>query len=547
LLRSTRVFALIGCSTLVACGSSDHAGRKTQGTVDAGRTDAGHGDAGAADAGAPLRLGALHAEPDAINGGAIVDDEGRTVLLRGTNVNALAEYWQYGSFPTTFPFTDADVDRVDAIGWNAIRLLLSWSRVEPNPGEYDDAYLATVDDVIARLSRHGIYTIVDLHQDAWGATLAARPDEVCPSGQPLAVGWDGAPGWATQDGGAARCAAISREFSPAVRTAWGAFWTDAAGPGGVGIRTRYTQMLGALAHRYAKEPAVAGFDVMNEPNAFGPAEGDSLSSLYAEALAAIRAGEKDAGGFDHLMLFEPSALWSTTGSGAPPDFARDANVVYAPHVYQGGFTSGAISRAAFDTAISEAATFGGAPVLSGEWGTGPERALPTGDGYFLTHQAFQDDTRVSATLWTFHESCGDPHKAGDALAGNVPSVWGEFEVDCTTNTITGPRTALVGQLTRAYVRAAPGLSSTHYDPASGAFAASGNAAQPSIPLIAFYPAAQHGSPSPTSSGLDGVRVVQAPGGNVYVAGESRGGPWSISVAGEADGAPGNVQSLLHGD
>ena len=114
------------------------------------------------------------------NGGRIVDAEGREVLLRGVNVNALAEYWQYGEFPTVFPFGEADADQMAAIGWNTVRLLLSWSRVEPAPGQYDDAYLEQVRAAVRLLASRGLYTILDLHQDAWGPTLAAPPnDDVC--------------------------------------------------------------------------------------------------------------------------------------------------------------------------------------------------------------------------------------------------------------------------------------------------------------------------------------------------------------------------------
>lgn len=54
------------------------------------------------------------------------------------------------------------------------RLLLSWSRVEPQPGVYDDAYLAQIEQAVLLLQRRGIYTVIDLHQDAWGPTLYAR-------------------------------------------------------------------------------------------------------------------------------------------------------------------------------------------------------------------------------------------------------------------------------------------------------------------------------------------------------------------------------------
>src|SRR5262249_28336403 len=151
--------------------------------------------------------------------------------------------------------------------------------------------------------------------------------------------------------------------------------------------------------------------------------------------AAIRAGERNAGGEPHLVFFEPSALWSSVGSGAPPDFARDRDVVYAPHIYTGGFNNGPITAAAFQVALDEARGFGGAPAFSGEWGADPHRASDPSDGYFVKHQALQDQNRINASLWTWHESCGDPHKASDYRAGRIPYVWGEFEVDCTSNQI----------------------------------------------------------------------------------------------------------------
>jgi len=108
----------------------------------------------------PLRLPDLHAEPDPIAGGRIVDAEGREVVLRGVNVNALAEYWAYGDLPTVFPLGEADADAMAAIGWNAVRLLLSWSRVEPAPGQYDGAYLEQVRGAVRLLASRGIYTIL---------------------------------------------------------------------------------------------------------------------------------------------------------------------------------------------------------------------------------------------------------------------------------------------------------------------------------------------------------------------------------------------------
>lgn len=488
----------------------------------------------AADAAQPnppalLKLSPLHAEPDPVRGGRIVDAAGRQVLLRGVNVNALVDYWRGTKVPTTFPFTAADADRMAAIGWNSVRLLVSWSKVEPRPGRYDEAYLRRVDAIVDQLGRRDIYAIIDLHQDAWGPTLAARPGETCASGTTKALGWDGAPGWATLDGGAARCAPGIRELSPAVLGAFDAFWTNKPGPGGIGIRTRYARMLGALASRYATSSTVAGYDVMNEPNAFSAAQQASLADLYRDSLAAIRAAERRRKGHSHLVFFEPSALWSSVGKGAPPDFRRDRNVVYAPHLYTGGFTGGPISRDDFQVALDEARAFGGAPVLSGEWGAAPERAARNGDSYFIDHQGFQDDFRFGATLWTWRESCGDPHKVGDVRAGRVPTVWGEFEVDCQTKMVTGRRRDLVGQLTRAYPRAAPGrLTSTGYERRSHVFTAAGSSAPKRRTLVVFYPASTSRRLI-QATGLRRISVVPAPGGANYVSAETTGGSWTMEV------------------
>src|SRR5690606_9574 len=155
-------------------------------------------------------------------------------------------------------------------------------------------------------------------------------------------------------------------------------------------------MLGHLAGRWAGRASVAGYDLMNEPNAFTAPTLAGLGALYSEALAEIRRAEREAGGFPHLVFFEPPALWSAIGRGAPPDFARDRDVVYAPHVYTGGFGGGAIPRSAFEIARDEAVLFGGAPVFSGEWGADPRRAADPSDPYFLDHQAFQDEFRFGA-------------------------------------------------------------------------------------------------------------------------------------------------------
>ena len=141
--------------------------------------------------------------------------------------------------------------------WNVVRLLLSWSRVEPEPGVYDESYLDEIAEAVSILERHGIYSLLDMHQDAWSATLAARPDEDCPPFLPPAIGWDGAPAWATFDEGLPRCVPGGfRDLTAATVASWRAFFGNRADARGVGIRTRYAQMWGHVAQRFASSTAI---------------------------------------------------------------------------------------------------------------------------------------------------------------------------------------------------------------------------------------------------------------------------------------------------
>lgn len=75
--------------------------------------------------------------------------------------------------------------------------------------------------------------------------------------------------------------------------------------------------------------------------------------------------------------------WGSLPS-APPPFTEDSQIAYAPHLYRGGLDSNPLDATPFELARSEASEFfGGAPILSGEWGSGPECAADPSDDYFL--------------------------------------------------------------------------------------------------------------------------------------------------------------------
>ena len=94
----------------------------------------------------------------------IVDTAGRDVLLRGANVNSLGEYWQgVPALAPTVRVTDADWASMAAHGFSVVRLLVSWSRIEPERGVIDRRYLDRVDEHVRAADEHGIYTVIDMH------------------------------------------------------------------------------------------------------------------------------------------------------------------------------------------------------------------------------------------------------------------------------------------------------------------------------------------------------------------------------------------------
>ncbi len=226
-----------------------------------GCTDNG-AERGSASSQAPAapRLAPLHATRG--TNAAILDDAGRQVRLRGVNVNSLGDYYQADPrLPPVVPVTDADWADMAKQGFNVVRLLVSWSSLEPARDVFDDAYVGRVHDAVAAAAAHGIYSVIDMHQDAWGKFIATPPGVTCAAGSEPAIGWDGAPQWATLTDGTDTCQHGSRESSEAVMTAWDSFYTNRDG-----IMDELVGTWAKLATSFRDDPAVAGYDLLNEPN-----------------------------------------------------------------------------------------------------------------------------------------------------------------------------------------------------------------------------------------------------------------------------------------
>ena len=462
---------------------------------------------------------------------AIVDQGGRQVLLRGLNVNQLGDYYQADpALPTTIPLAERDFAEIARLGFNVVRLVTNWSAFQPEPGGFDQGYVARVREAVRWAAQHDLYVVLDMHQDSWGKFIATPPGTACPPGLGPAVGWDGAPEWATHTDGMTTCRANdTRELSPAVAQAFQSFYADRDG-----IQTQLVETWGRIAEALGGEPNVAGYDLINEPHpgfAVGPDQALLLGRYYARAIEAIRAGE--GSGPKRIAFFEPSVVWSGFGTDAlpPPGFTNDERIVFAPHLYSESISvdQGATSiEQGFDNAERAAAMYQ-APLWSGEWGWfgPPEEARERLERYI----AQEDARRLGGAWWVWKQACGDPHVVG------YPGASGSLNpTACPSGEQLGLVTGYTDLLRRAYPRFAPGrLTELQSDWKTGGFALKGEANNGDCRLEVWVPGPRE--PDLQAEGLDGLRVLARPGGWLVTGCASgsyglRGEPGQAARAGE---------------
>ena len=389
---------------------------------------------------------------------AIRDQHGAQVLLRGINVNQLGEYFQANpDLPPTVPLTRDDFHDIARLGFNSVRLVVSWSALEPTPGAYDTAYVDRIRRAVRWAASYGLYVVLDMHQDAYGIAVDTPQDVTCPKSTQPNNGWDGAPAWATLTDGASTCRPGERELAPAVIHAWQHFWDDTE-VDGVGIQTRLVETWGRLAADFARTRAVAGYDLLNEPGFGldpGPNGTTDLGAFYGRAIAAIRAGEDAGGGFHHIVFWEPSVLWSAFGTTAvpAPGFTTDRNLVFAPHIYAESLSPNSIP-AGFASAQAVAKQHG-VTVWGGEWGFWPDRPADASD-QIERYAAAEDAARYGGAWWDWKQACGDPHvvsQPGGQPAAVSPSL---VRYTCPDQTPAPVDPAFGDVLGRPVPRAVPG-------------------------------------------------------------------------------------------
>jgi endoglycosylceramidase len=223
---------------------------------------------GASVSGAPAITGPIGSP----GGPFLYDSQGRVVFLHGVDAVYKRKPFELYTDPgKPWNFSAADASLMARLGFDVVRLGMTWSGLEPgrakandpaicdpgrptNPHQLNlatlDRYLAHLRQTVDLLGRYHIFTILDMHQDVYNQAFDG----------------EGAPSWAVCTNHVARTDPPGRwsgEYATtAARVAFGHFWNnDVRG----NLQGQYDQVWGYVARAFRGNSWVIGYDPFNEP------------------------------------------------------------------------------------------------------------------------------------------------------------------------------------------------------------------------------------------------------------------------------------------
>jgi endoglycosylceramidase len=439
-------------------------------------------------------------------GDVLIDELGRAVILRGVNVGGRSK------MPPFLPFDFADAteitakaDRlmtaVRALGGNAVRLTFSWEALESVRGTFDAEYLRRYRLLLDAAHKADLHVIVDFHQDVFHAAFCG----------------DGFPEWALGDiphGPPHYDCAFpfwSLPYFDANSTVSQAF--DRLWKNQDGLLDAFESMWRHVAREVGKHPAVAAFEIINEPGAGStPLETQGamvLPPLYDRIAAVIEA----EAGAAAIVCDEPVSATADIQYLTRPAHPR---FTYGPHYYDGATMLGigpldaARIRGAVSAVLARTMPWN-APVILGEFGA--PNSVSFKSEYLAAIYDALDTGRASGLLWDVSLSTQkwNNEDFGPLSPDAVESAWAPL-------------------LDRPFPRAIDGaVTSFKWDPIARQFDLYVSAAGDQISEV--YVPVRHVGTAPDIA-VTGARSRFVPATGQILVAATRGATWSLSVKGK---------------
>lgn len=437
------------------------------------------------------------------------DRYGRVVIVHGLEV----AHKQPPYVPAPASFDDQDGQNLHDWGFDAVRLAWFWDGLEHRRGSIDQAY---VDELVREgrvLSDHGVYTLLEAHQDLYGAPVRGR----------------GFPDWATLTDGVPLLPPSAADIeAPATDRAFDNLYANTDG-----IATAFGHAWAVMAHAFRDNPRMLGYDLFNEPYAGSqfpscvvpagcPAfDLTSLAPIENRLAAAVRTQDPRS-----IVFYEPHIYFDFgVGSFLPAPPAASGPAGFAFHLYclapiftgqpdhesQAPGYQSCPEEDAHVLANGEATAKGmGVPPLMDEFGdtqdlTNVERQIELADSHLMGWM-----------FWSYKDWVDAPGGAGSG------ALFDDSDDDATL------RTAKLLVLSRPYAQATAGIPLAYsFDPASATmryrFRPDHAIAAPTVVYVGRlhyphgYDAAITGGRAVSAPGADRLRIEPRPGAHeVYV-------------------------------
>ncbi|CAE7552874.1 unnamed protein product [Symbiodinium natans] len=267
-------------------------------------------------------------------------------------------------------------------GLNVVRLGMMWPGVEPTPGNYNQTYLEVMRKLVDDLHSHGIWTIVDFHQDAFAERFCGEgvPDWLLGMLEPIRRTCKGAFPEAAKIFGQCKsfeeynystdpktgfpkteeCLSVGFDMysrTPEVTSSWGHFFALDA------VQQKFRDFWSVVAKAFVGSPGVLGYDLVNEPlngdyfldpKLLEPGEADRrlLEPMYVSLGKVIREADPEA-----LLIYEPAPFPDTIPAYVPlaggvrpvgfetgPAPGEGDRQVLSYHIYSCGFATNKCDR-----------------------------------------------------------------------------------------------------------------------------------------------------------------------------------------------------------